>query len=431
MHEFRRSIASESESKRQNRDPESFRTSRQTPVASLLLILVSAAILLLPGSVAGQEGKTGSGFIIQPDGYILTNNHVIEGSIDQFVILSDGSKLRAKIITADPKRDLALLKIGGSNYPTLPIGESNRVSVMDSVLAMGYPMSSMIGRDVSAYDGKVNAIRDNDRLPMLQIDANVNPGNSGGPLLNDKGEVIGIVVAKLNAMQIAKTIGTIPERINFAIPIDDARPLIRLAYSVEFKPSARTAILRDQEIFAQSKGATVFILATTGSSLASQRPPVEPRTREDESPNIAGDSLGAEVQMKPTLGAFVDAFIQTSQSERVDSLTQFFAPRALFFDKGVVDLNSIKRVFLAARRRWPQRAYKLVSGPVAHTGPKTNTYVITYSQGFDLADQQSYARGVADVMMLVVDNNGTYQIMAIKKKTKNVDAAGGGDSLQY
>jgi hypothetical protein len=279
--------------------------------------------------------------------------------------------------------------------------------------------------------GKVNAIRDNDRLPMLQIDANVNPGNSGGPLLNDKGEVIGIVVAKLNAMQIAKAIGTIPERINFAIPIDDARPLIRLAYPVEFKPSARTAILRDQEIFVQSKGATVFILATTGSSLASQRPPVEPGTREDESPNIAGDSLGAEVQMKPTLGAFVDAFIQTSQSERVDSLTQFFAPRALFFDKGVVDLNSIKRVFLAARRRWPQRAYKLVSGPVAHTGPKTNTYVITYSQGFDLADQQSYARGVADVMMLVVDNNGTYQIMAIKKKTKNVDAAGGGDSLQY
>jgi hypothetical protein len=95
--------------------------------------------------------------------------------------------------------------------------------------------------------------------------------------------------------------------------------------------------LRDQEIFAQSKGATVFILATACSSLASRRPPAEPGTQEDESPNIASDSLGAEVEMKPTLGAFVDAFIQTSQSERVDSLTQFLHPE-LFFSIKVLSI---------------------------------------------------------------------------------------------
>ena len=81
----------------------------------------------------------------------------------------------------DPKKDLALLKIPGSNFPTLPIGESRKMSVMDSVLAMGYPMFSTIGYDVSAYDGKINAIREADHAPLLQIDANINPGNSGGP----------------------------------------------------------------------------------------------------------------------------------------------------------------------------------------------------------------------------------------------------------
>src|ERR1700747_2835740 len=104
-------------------------------------------------------------------------------------------------------------------------------------------------------------IRQSEDAPLLQIDANINPGNSGGPLLNDRGEVIGIVVAKINAMQLAKTMGAIPERINFAIPVDEARSMILIAYPAGFTPSNRTATLRNQEIFAQSKEATVLILA--------------------------------------------------------------------------------------------------------------------------------------------------------------------------
>ena len=140
-------------------------------------------LLLMTGSipVSGQEMKSGSGFIFHPDGYILTNNHVVAGSTEQVVILSNGNRVPAKLVATDPKKDLALLKIPGSNFPTLPIGESRKMSVMDSVLAMGYPMFSTIGYDVSAYDGKINAIRQTDHAPLLQIDANINPGNSGGP----------------------------------------------------------------------------------------------------------------------------------------------------------------------------------------------------------------------------------------------------------
>ena len=225
----------------------------------------------------GQEVKSGSGFIFHPDGYILTNDHVVADSTEQIVVLPNGNRVPAKLVATDPKTDLALLKIPGSNFPTLPIGESRKISVMDTVLAMGFPMSSTIGYDVSAYDGKINAIRQSENTPLLQIDANINPGNSGGPLLNDRGEVIGIVVSKINAMQLAKTMGAIPERINFAIPIDEARPMIPIAYPSGFTPSHRTVPLRDQEIFAESKDATVLIFAPkkvqTAGQPVNQSPP--------------------------------------------------------------------------------------------------------------------------------------------------------------
>src|ERR1700722_2311984 len=230
-----------------------------------------------PLPVPAQEVKSGSGFIFHPDGYILTNNHVVADSTEQVVVLPNGNRIPAKLVATDPKIDLALLKIPGSNFPTLPIGESRKISVMDPVLAMGFPMYSTIGYGVSAYDGKINAVRQSEHAPLFQIDANINPGNSGGPLLNDRGEVIGIVVSKINAMQLAKTMGAIPERINFAIPIDKARSMIRVAYPAGFTPSHRAVPLRDQEIFAESKDATVLILApkkvqTAGQSAGPSQP---------------------------------------------------------------------------------------------------------------------------------------------------------------
>src|ERR1700738_3517821 len=223
----------------------------QTYRSLILLFLVLGAARSIP--VLAGELKSGSGFIFHPDGYILTNNHVVADSTEQVVVLPNGDRVPARVVATDPTKDIALLKIPGSNFPTLPIGESRKISVMDTVLAMGFPMSSTIGYDVSAYDGKVNAIRQSESAPLFQADANINPGNSGGPLLNDRGEVIGIVVSKINAMQLAKTMGAIPERINFAIPIDQARSMILMAYNRGFTPSNRTVPLRTQEIFAQSK----------------------------------------------------------------------------------------------------------------------------------------------------------------------------------
>ena len=383
-------------------------------------------LLLMAGSipVSGQEVKSGSGFIFHPDGYILTNNHVVTGSTEQVVILSNGNRVPAKLVATDPKKDLALLKIPGSNFPTLPIGESRKMSVMDSVLAMGYPMFSTIGYDVSAYDGKINAIRETDHAPLLQIDANINPGNSGGPVLNDRGEVIGIVVAKINAMQLAKTIGAIPERINFAIPVDEARSMILMAYPAGFTPSNRTASLRDQQIFAQSKDATVLILVPQETRAASQQiAKSQPSPDAPSSEAFVGPNM-QPVTMKPTLQAFVEAFIQSGASDRLDSVMQFYAPEVNYYRKGMVDEAFIRRDISERRRRWPRRKYQLLNKPVARAGPSPNQYLVSYRIGYTLADRRSEVRGISDVTILVHDNDGTYSILAVHEKIENNDFLG-------
>jgi len=391
----------------------------QTYRCLLLLFLVLGA---RSSPVLGEEMKSGSGFIFHPDGYILTNHHVVADSTEQLVVLPNGDRVPARLMASDPKKDIALLKITGANFPTLPIGQSRKISVMDTVLAMGFPMSSTIGYDVSAYDGKVNAIRQSESVPLFQIDANINPGNSGGPLLNDRGEVIGIVVSKINAMQLAKTMGAIPERINFAIPIDEARSMIRVAYPAGFTPSHRTALLRDQEIFAQSKDATVLILVPRKVQTAGQSAsPAQPSPNE-LSPEIFGGKNRQPVAMKPSLLAFVQAFIQSGASDRLESAMQFYAPKVDYYDKGTVDVDFIRDDIAEFWRRWSRRDYQLFDNPVARAGPGPNQFLVTYRVGYVLRDRRNEKRGISGVTVLVQDDDGTYSVLAVHEILEKNDS---------
>jgi hypothetical protein len=383
---------------------------------SLLFLIVGLATRSTP--VLGQEVKSGSGFIFHPDGYILTNNHVVADSTEQIVVLSSGNRLPAKLVATDPKTDIALLKIPGSNFPTLPIGDSRKISVMDTVLAMGFPMSSTIGYDVSAYDGKVNAIRQSESTPLFQIDANINPGNSGGPLLNDLGEVIGIVVSKINAMQLAKTMGAIPERINFAIPIDQARSIIRMAYPSGYPPSHRSVALRDQEIFAESKEATVLILAPKKVQAAGQLVTQSQSPRNESPPDIFGGKSTQSVAMKPSLLAFVQAFIQSGSSDRLESAMQFYAPKVDYYDKGIVDADFIRQEISEFWRRWSRREYHLFDDPAARTGPEPDQFLVAYRVEYVLRGRRNELRGISAVTVLIKDNDGTYSVLAVHENVE-------------
>jgi len=175
----------------------------------------------MPHSRDQREDSLGSGVMVSPDGYILTNNHVIDGATDVRVTLADKRQLKAKIVGADPKTDIAVLKVEGSDFPAITIGDSSKVQVGDYALAIGDPFG--VGQTVTM--GIISAMnRGNlgieDYEDFIQTDAPINPGNSGGALINDRGELVGINTAILSHGSGGN------EGIGFAIPINMARSVM-------------------------------------------------------------------------------------------------------------------------------------------------------------------------------------------------------------
>src|SRR5271157_1234917 len=149
----------------------------------------------MPQQPQFQHG-IGSGVIISPDGYIITNNHVVDGATDIKVTLSDRRILSAKLIGNDPLTDLAVIKIEGSNFPNIPLGDSSKLQPGQTVLAFGNPFGFRftVTRGIVSALNRPNPYSDDARKPgqFIQTDAAINPGNSGGPLVNAHGEVVGI-----------------------------------------------------------------------------------------------------------------------------------------------------------------------------------------------------------------------------------------------
>ena len=173
------------------------------------------------GDIPDREFKRqslGSGFIIDKDGYIITNNHVVEGADEIKVKAADGREFKAKVIGRDPKTDLALIKISSvfKDLPTLSLGDSEKMRVGDWVLAIGNPfgLEHTVTQGIISATGRVIGSGPYDNF--LQTDAPINPGNSGGPLVNLKGEVIGINTA----------INPAGQGIGFAIPSNTAKSII-------------------------------------------------------------------------------------------------------------------------------------------------------------------------------------------------------------
>ncbi|MCX8030883.1 MAG: DegQ family serine endoprotease [Thermodesulfovibrionales bacterium] len=167
-----------------------------------------------------KEQSLGSGVIVSSDGYIVTNNHVIEKADDIKVILLDKRSFKAKIIGADPKTDIAVIKIDSSNLPVLKWGDSDSLQVGEFVLAIGNPfgLSNTVTMGIVSAIGRTDVgIADYENF--IQTDAAINPGNSGGPLVNMKGEVIGI-----NTAIFSKTGGY--QGIGFAVPSNMVKGVI-------------------------------------------------------------------------------------------------------------------------------------------------------------------------------------------------------------
>ncbi len=206
-------------------------TDRMTP-AQVYQRNVQAVVAVTAKTVStnsyGQQaesGSSGSGFIISADGYVVTNFHVVENATAVAVVTFDGNQHEARIIGYDSTNDIAVLKVEGENLPHVTLGSSDAMIVGDQVVAIGNPLgtlsSTLTVGFVSAKDRIVSTTGIG--INMLQTDAAINSGNSGGPLFNMAGEVVGITTAKYSGYTAS---GAAIEGIGFAIPMDDVVDMI-------------------------------------------------------------------------------------------------------------------------------------------------------------------------------------------------------------
>ena len=167
----------------------------------------------LPGPSQMPMRGQGSGFIISADGIILTNAHVVADAKEVMVKLTDRREFQAKVIGSDAKTDVAVLKIDANHLPTVPLGNTRDLKVGEWVLAIGSPFGFENSVTAGVVSAKGRSLPDDSFVPFIQTDVAVNPGNSGGPLFNTRGEVVGI-----NSQIYSRSGGY--QGLSFAIPIE-------------------------------------------------------------------------------------------------------------------------------------------------------------------------------------------------------------------
>ncbi|WP_338881423.1 DegQ family serine endoprotease [Achromobacter veterisilvae] len=168
----------------------------------------------MPSREVPMRGE-GSGFIVNSDGIILTNAHVVQDAKEVTVKLTDRREFKAKVLGSDPQTDVAVIKIDARNLPTVKVGDVGQLQVGEWVLAIGSPYGLENTATAGIVSAKGRSLPDDTSVPFIQTDVAVNPGNSGGPLFNDRGEVVGI-----NSQIYSRTGGF--QGLSFSIPIDVA-----------------------------------------------------------------------------------------------------------------------------------------------------------------------------------------------------------------
>ncbi len=215
--------------------------------------------------------STGTGFFIAPNGYLVTNAHVVDEYENFAIKIQSGRLLNANVITVDKERDLALLKVAG-NFSTLNIDRVGRVSKGQRVMAIGYPQPTIQGSESKVTDGVISSftgIRNDDT--EFQISVPIQGGNSGGPLINEDGFVIGVVVATLDAQKFYSITGNIPQNVNYAIK---AKVLLDFLAEQHISNSGNT---HKKNSIESVDSATVLVIAKHGVIIDStEAPPATP-----------------------------------------------------------------------------------------------------------------------------------------------------------
>jgi S1-C subfamily serine protease len=211
-------------------------------------------------------GRNGTGFVVSQNGHIVTNHHVIDGCVgDIHGNLSGEAQASLRLVSTDETNDLALLQGSSGSFKGVASIRDKSIRSGDTVVAIGYPFHGLLTSDFTVTTGIVSSLSGllNDTR-FLQISAAVQPGNSGGPLLDSKGQVVGMVAAKINALRFAKATGEIPENINFAIKPGALRDFLDNSV-VPYQTSDTRADLGTADIARNARDFTLLISCMAAS----------------------------------------------------------------------------------------------------------------------------------------------------------------------
>lgn len=211
-----------------------------------------SALALLAASCHCFAASYGTGFLITSDGYIVTNNHVIGDSKNITIRLKGGNEIPATIVRVDKKNDLAILRISGKNYKPLSIISSSSIKRGEKVFAIGFPRIDIQGVEPKLTEGIISSLSGiKDEPTTFQISNPIQPGNSGGPLFNSDGKVIGVVVSTLNPLLVLKYSGSLPQNVNYAVKSNYLIELLNSIGSEKFLTTSSRGLSFGQKKFTE------------------------------------------------------------------------------------------------------------------------------------------------------------------------------------
>lgn len=345
-------------------------------------IVASIFFVFVLGTLASKAASFGSGFIISDSGHIVTCDHCVPEGSRIAILTQDGLSYEATIVFRNAGLDIACLKIETATKSYFSIADSTTAKILDRLYVFGFPLPSAIGSELSASQGSLNAIRNNGGLHLFQLDAPVNLGNSGGPVLNSEGAVVGVAVSKLDPLKAIDQFGTIPERINFAVPSSVLRTELKRNGVTFTSPSAP----RDFEsLRALAAVATVQVVATPTRPVEQAADPSLP---EDEK-SLLSVATQAAIQ-----------YVLLGNSHDLNAELSGYAPKVDYYDRGVRDIDFIRADLAALRKRWTERYYVITSVDQLGVDADKALGTATVNFRFALFNGDKFYRGDASTFLV-------------------------------
>jgi S1-C subfamily serine protease len=223
-------------------------------LATMLMVLIAT-----PARAQGNPDATGSGFVVAPDGYIMTNRHVVASCRTLTAKTDSSTTVTAHVVALHPRDDLAVIRADATFDATAEFRAGRPIRPGDDVVAVGFPFAGLLADEANVTTGSVSALAGLHNNPaILQMSAPVHQGSSGGPLFDASGNVVGVVVTKLNARLVAEETGDLPQNVNFALKGDVARGWLE-ELAVHYRTAQSTTHLSNADVGDIGRRVTVLV----------------------------------------------------------------------------------------------------------------------------------------------------------------------------